>query len=505
MKDSGRYVLSIDGGTESVRAGVFDDAGRLVHSAASPYGTDFPKSGWAEQDPDEWWHCLGTASRRCLQEVGIPPSSVQGVCLDATTCTLVPLDTAGRVLRPAFLWMDVRAAEQARRIFETGHESLRYSPSGCNAEWMVCKALWMKEHEPEVYERTADLLEYTDWLVFKLTGTKALNINTVTQRWFYNDREWKFPADLYRQIGIPDLVERMPKRVVAGGEPVGGLTEEAAEHIGLQEGTPVFEGGGDAFVSLLGLGITASGPMAMVSGSSTVFVTQSDHEVHGEGLYGGFPDAVIPGLWLLEAGQTSSGSVLAWYKRNFLKDLPDDEAYALMDAEAQSIPPGSGGLVMITDFQGNRSPYSDSSVRGALWGLSLATSRAEIFRAIMEGVAYGAEQIRRTFEGHGIEIREFVACGGATKSELYMQIISDVTGLPIRLTKVPEAPLLGGAILAAAGCGWYRDVFEAAERMVHTSRTFEPDGENHRRYLPFVEHHRRTYEGLGKLMRESAT
>ena len=362
---SSTCVMAIDAGTESVRVGLFDLAGNLLATAVHPYATAYPGAGWAEQDPDEWWAALVAATRACLDQASIQGKEIGGICVDATTCTLVPLGPDGRHLRPALLWMDVRAAEQAQRICQTAHPALCYSPAGCNAEWMLSKVLWLSENEPDNYAGTAHFLEYTDWLIYRLTGCLALNLNTTTQRWYYNARNWGWPGDLFEAVGLPGLTRKFPTEIVPAGVKVGHLLPEVARLLGLSDkhDTPVFQGGGDAFIGLLGLDVTEPGKVGLITGSSNVIGSFVDQEFHATGVFGAFPDAVIPGLWLVEAGQVSTGSVLAWFKRYFALDLPPQVAYAILDGEAAQILPGAGGVIVLDHFQGNRTPYTDSESR----------------------------------------------------------------------------------------------------------------------------------------------
>lgn len=495
-------LLSIDGGTESIRAGCFTMDGRLISSAASAYSTTFPRSGWAEQNPSEWRESLISAVRRCLSAPAVSADAVVAIGLDGTTCTLVALGSDLEPVRPALLWMDVRAGEQARRTTESGSHVLSYCPGGCNAEWMVPKALWLREHEADAYERTAVFVDYPDWLVLELTGCVCLNRNTATQRWFYNDRMWKLPHDLYSRLSMNDVADRIPTEIVPAGDIVGELCGSMAEALGLPAGIPVVEGGGDAFVALTGMGVTEPGRMGLVAGSSNVVAAYSQSEVHAPGLYGGFPDAMMPGLWLVEAGQASAGSVLSWFKRTFARDLPEEAAYEVLDSEAARVPPGAGGLVALETFQGNRSPYADSRARGALWGLSLSTDRAQVFRSLIEGIACGTAQIIDLYRSHDLGGGEIVACGGALKSDLYMQIMCDATGVPISVPAVADAALLGGAVLAAAGIEEYGSIGEAAAAMVRAQPTYEPDAQAHAEYAVLVERQRRTYHQLKDLMHE---
>ncbi len=494
------YIMAIDGGTESVRVGIFDLEGHLISQAAHGYKTYYPRSGWAEQDPDEWWTALIAAVHGALDNSALRANDIAGLCTDATTCTLIPVDAKFRHLRRAFLWMDVRAADQANRIHRTEHPALCYSMSGVNAEWMLPKTLWLKENEPEIYERTVSFVEYQDWLVYRLTGRLVLNLSTSTHRWFYNARAWKWPVDLWEVLGLSDLAEKVPDEVLGAGEPIGPIGVEAVEDLGLSPSTQVFQGGADAFVALPGLGITGPGKVGLIAGSSNVVAAYTDREVHGPGILGAFPDAMVPGLWLMEGGQVSTGSILAWFKRNFASDLPEESAYDLLNAEAAEIQPGSGGLVALDYFQGNRTPYTDSMARGVLWGLSLHTSRAHIYRALMEGIAYGTHHALETMSDMGGDVAGVTACGGATNSDLYMGIISDVCGVPISLTEEPEASLLGCAVLAAAGLGVYADTAEASRSMVRIAKTYEPDRAAHETYRFYFDLYKETYPRLKELM-----
>jgi ribulokinase len=438
----------------------------------------------------------------CLVKAPVRAADICAIALDATTCTLLALGADMQPLLPALLWMDVRAASQAERIFATAHAqaALAYSPAGCNAEWMLCKALWLAENEPELYARTAHFIEYTDWLVYRLTGRLALNLNTVTQRWYYNGRTWKFPTSLYEQLGLTDLINKIPQEVIPAGQAVGTLLPEVARQLGLSETTIVYQGGGDAFIGLLGLNVTRPGKIGLITGSSNVLAGFIADEFHQSSLYGAFPDAVVPGLFLVEGGQSSTGANLAWFKRTFTQDLPEYDAYHILDQEASTVPPGAGGLMALDYFQGNRTPYTDSKARGAIWGLSLSSSRGQVFRALMESIAFGSRLILEALAENGNPVEQIYACGGATRSDLFMQIYADVCGIPISVVKVPDAPLLGDAVLAFTGLGVYADLGEAAEAMVKFERHFQPNPQFSQEYKFYFELYKDTYHQLKGLM-----
>ena len=502
------YVLGIDAGTEAIKAGIFDLAGKLIVSQSCPYRTYFPRPGWAEQDPNEWWTSLVQAVRSCLATAPVDPQDIIGLSADATTCTLIPIKADGQELRRALLWMDVRATAQAAKLFDTGHATLRYSLAGVSAEWMPAKALWLKENEADAYNRADYLIEFTDWLAYRLTGRITLNINTITQRWFYHTPSGGWPLDFYAEVGLDDVEAKLPADILTVGEVVAGLSAAAAAELGLPAHIPVAASGGDAFIGLLGLGVTSPGELGVIMGSSNVLAGLSAQEFHAPGIFGAFPDALMPGLSSVEGGQVSTGSILSWFKRNFAGGLAEEakrkgvSIYQLLDREATQIPLGSEGLIVLDYFQGNRTPHTDSLARGAVWGLSLQASRGHVFRALMEGIAYGLNDILETFTRQDYLISRIIACGGATQSPLFMQIYADVLGKPIYLTHEPEASLLGSAVVAAVGAKAYPDLVQAANQMVRISGEYQPDLERHRAYQFYAKKYQETYQQLKPLMHQ---
>ncbi len=507
---TGPYVMGIDFGTESVRVGLFDLEGRPAVFASQTYPLRHPHPGWAEQQPEEWWAALVTASRAALEQSGIPKEAILGVGADCTSCTVVAMDAQFRPLRPAIIWMDVRAAEQARRIARTGHPALKYNGYGnVSAEWLPCKALWLKENEPAVYDQARYIGEFIDWLTQRLTGEWVGSINNTSIRWYYDRAEGGWPEDFYAQIGLADLLPRFPHPILDMGQVAGTLRPDVAEELGLQPGIPVAEGGADAFVAMIGLNVLRPGKMAFITGSSHLHLGQSATPLHAQGIFGAYTDAVLPGQYTVEGGQISTGSVVKWFKDNFAgKEAAEAQArgvdvYTVLTEKAQAVPPGSEGLIVLDYWQGNRTPYVDPEARGIVRGLSLAHGTGHLFRAIMEGVAYGTEHILRTFRANGYVVEEMVAAGGPTKSPLWMQIHADVSNVPITLTEVPDAPALGSAILAAVAADLFPDVQTAADAMVHVRRQIQPDPEMHQRYRFFVEQYIATYPPLQPLIQET--
>ncbi|MDQ6920394.1 MAG: FGGY-family carbohydrate kinase [Candidatus Dormibacteraeota bacterium] len=504
----GPYLLGIDYGTESARVGIFDTAGRPLAFAANGYRLSHPHPGWAEQNPDEWWAALVRSTQEAMKLAGVEADAIAGISHDCTTCTVVAMDRADRVLRPAIMWMDVRAADQARRIAESKHPCRKYNGGGpVSAEWYPSKALWLKERESETYRQAAHIVEATDWLTFRLTGRWTAGINAASLRAYYDRDAGGWPADFYEEIGLGDALEKLPPEVLDLGAPVGGLSKQAAEDLGLKAGTPVAQGPADAWAAQIGLNVVEPGKMALITGSSHVLTGQSDRALNGRGFFGAYTDAVVPGQYTVEGGQVSTGSVLKWYRDNFCRDLVAEaerrgvSAYELLNEQSKELPPGSEGLIVLDYWQGNRTPHVDPEARGVVWGLSLHHTRAHVYRAIQEGICYGTAHILRAMSAAGFEVRQFVACGGGTKSRAWMQMHADATGVPITLTEVPDAAVLGSAVLASVGAGVFASIQEAAGAMVRDKDMIEPDKDRHETYQFYVDAYAETYPRLQELVR----
>jgi ribulose kinase len=342
------HVLGIDFGTESVRVGIFTLAGYPVTFATHAYPTTFPRSGWAEQSPHDWWIALVHATRQAISQSGLPKEAIAGIGADCTSCTVLSLDANFQPLRPALLWMDVRAASQARAIAASGQPALKYNGYGnVSAEWFPCKALWLKQNEPETYARAAHTGECIDWLTQRLTGRWVGSIDTASIRAYYDRDNGGWPADFYGAIGLDDLLPKLPAEVLDMGTVVGGLLPAVAAELGLPANIPVAAGGADAFVAMIGLNVVAPGKMAFITGSSHLLLGQSAQPFHGKGIFGTYTDAVVPGQYTVEGGQVSTGSIVKWLRDNFCANEAQIAAqrgvdtYTVLNEMAAAIPPGS--------------------------------------------------------------------------------------------------------------------------------------------------------------------
>ncbi len=495
------YVIGVDGGTESVRATVFDLAGRRIASAAAPYATQFAPGARAEQDPEAWWSALGVAVRRSVDEAGVSVHDIDALCPATTCCTVVALDEAARPLRPAIIWMDVRAGDEADRVLATGDAALALNGAGLgpvSAEWMIPKALWLARHEPETFRAAHTICEYQDFIAWRLTGRRAASLNNASIRWHYRNDAGGWPDSLLDALDLGELRAKWPDEVLAPGAAIGRLTARAADHLGLAETVLVVQGGADALIGMIGLAVARPGQLALITGSSHLQFAVGDTAAHVPGLWGSYADAVYPGRTILEGGQTSTGSIIAWLRR-LGGDTLDLDA---LNLEAARLEPGADGLLMLDHFQGNRTPYTDPLSRGAITGLSLHHTAAHLFRAMLEAIGFGTRAIIDRMAEAGCGAAEITAGGGATRSPLWLQIHADTSGLPVVVPEVAEAPSLGAAVLAAHGAGHFASIDEGIAAMVRPGRRIEPIAANVARYEAIYRRYVALYPAL-KPLREA--
>lgn len=505
-----KYVMGFDGGTGGIRVGIYDIDGYELAYHHTEYKTYHRHENWAEQDPNEWWEKFGEASNKVLEKANISGEDIVSISYDVTSCSVVLSMADGTPVRDSLIWMDVRASKEAKDIATSNHDILRFNGYGnVSAEWMPSKALWLKRNERENYDKADVVCEYADWISFKLTNQWNGNINNAATRWYYDEPNGGFPVDFYTMIGLEDVIKKFPPITKQLGDNLGTLTKEAAEHLGLSDNTIVGQGGIDAFIGMLGLGVDEPGKISLITGSShliTGLVKEEDYNYKPRGMFGPYPNNLIKGLGMIEGGQTSSGSIISWFKNEIAKDLIDNSnAYDILNDEARKVPVGSDGLLVLDWWQGNRTPYIDANVKGMIYGLQLRHTRGHIFRAIMEGIAFGTENVFASFRENGYPVDEIYIGGGTTNSDLFMQIHADVSNVKINVPKNPQSMTLGSALLAAVAAGWYDDVHEAAAHMVTYEKVIKPNPDNHKKYKELFEYYQSTYPEIKQWMHAMPT
>lgn len=490
-------VIGVDVGTESCRVGLFDETGKLIGQSSAGYTTNYPQTGHVEQNPADWWSCMGRACQETLATSGVDVDKVIGLCIDTTACSVVLLDENKEPLQPCILYNDARSAPQCRKIIELGRgdshlEVCNAGRGPISAEWMLPKCLWVKENDAALWSSTRHVCEKNDYLNYRLTGRLVASGCNVAARWNWDaaeavrtgaDSRSGRPVSLLQRLDMEELLDKWPQECVAMGESVGQLSAVAAEHLGLRAGVPVTQGGPDAYVGMIGLGCIEPGQMALITGSTHLHLCVSDSPNTHRGIWGAYKGAPLAHLCFAEGGQSSTGSMVAWARR-LLRGQGDAAAlsYQTLDAEAAAVPAGCEGLLCLETFQGSRTPRTDPLARGALVGLSLFHTRGHVWRALLESVCYGTKSCLDAMEAAGHASREILVAGGATRSPLWLQMHSDVVGKPVVVGEFDNAPLLGSAVLAAVGAGLYPTVQAAVRAMVRQTKRVEPDMTAHEVY-----------------------
>ena len=519
------YLLGIDVGTGSARAGLFDKTGEMVASDKRDITLWREGGDIAEQSSSEIWASVCGAVRGAVEKAGIDPSLVAGIGFDAT-CSLVVLGEGGKPLpvgrsgnpeRNIIVWMDHRAIGQAERINATRHKVLDYVGGVISPEMETPKLLWLKENLPETYNAAWQFFDLADFLGWRATGDLARSTCTVTCKWTYLAHESRWDPDYFRLIGLGDLPDRdfasIGQRIVPPGTPLGqGLSAEAAAELGLRPGIPVGAGLIDAHAGGIGT-VGAEGEpennLGYVFGTSSCTMTTTRDPVFIPGVWGPYFQAMVPGMWLNEGGQSAAGAAID----QLLSFHPAaSEAKQAAKAAGRSLPgwlaeraresagnPSEAvklarGLHVVPEFLGNRAPFADPHARAVIAGLGMEQdvgNLVALYIAGICGIGYGLRQILETQDAAGAKIERIMISGGAGQDPLVRQLLADAAGRPVLGSRVEEPVLLGAAILGAVASGLHPDIVAAMGAMSGTSDSYPPkDGaiaaEHEKRYRAFL-------------------
>ncbi len=481
------YLMGIDVGTTSARALIIDEQGNVIGSGVTEYPLDTPRPNWAEQDPHDWWAGTVASIREAMAEAGISGEAIEGVGLSGQMHGSVFLDAKDEVVRPAILWCDQRTAKQCETITETVGEKELVAET-CNpvlTGFTAPKIIWLREEEPENFERVRKVLLPKDYVRLRLTGEYATEVSDASGTSLLNVPERRWSELILERLELsPELLPE----VYESPEVTGAITAEAAQETGLVEGTLVVGGAGDQAAGGVGNGIVQTGVVSSTTGTSGVVFAHLDAPVMDEGLRTHTFCHAAPGKWHVMGVMLSAGGSLRWVRdtlcaeeRAAAEEMGRDP-YELMTEEAARAPVGSEGLVFLPYLSGERTPYPNPNARGVFFGLSLRHQKAHIIRAVMEGVAYGLRDSLSIIEEMGVQVEQVRASGGGARSELWRQIQTDVTGRPHSLINVDEGPAYGVALLAAVGAGIYDSVEDACSATIRVVETADVNEEHRALY-----------------------
>jgi xylulokinase len=483
------YFMGIDTGTFESKGVLVDQNFKVIAVSAHPHGMDNPKPNHFEHDAEAvWWHDFCVISRDLLAQSGIDPKDIKALGASALGADCLPVDEQCRPLRKAILYgIDARAVDEMEQLTELyGQEQIKawYGRPLCSSDVMP-KILWIKNKEPEVYEKTHKFLTGSSYLTAKLTGRYTV------------DRFLGLSSfnPLYRPDGTPDEELCKPicrpdqlAEVLSTIDVAGRITPEAADETGLAEGTPVIVGTDDSGAEAISAGVLEPGDMMLQIGSSVYMFLCSDRLVSDDRVWR--EEFIIPGTFDISAGTNTAGTLTRWYRDQLFPDVTQvadktgKNAYELMMHGIADIPPGSGGLVTLPYFAGERTPINDPMAKGVIFGLTLEHTRAHLYRSALESVGFAINQHFRIFREHRVPVRKIMATGGGTKNPLWLQMIADITGEIIRTPENTIGASFGDAMMAAMGIHYFSSYGDLAA-VVEEGASYAPDPEKHRIYQKY--------------------
>ena len=491
-----RVVIGLDVGTTGARALVVDETGEVVAQGAAEYGTATPRPGWTEQNPQDWWEGATVALREAAAAAG---GEVVGLGLTGQMHGSVFLDSAHDVIRPALLWNDQRTVEQCAAITSAVGEERLLEIAGNPAltGFQAPKILWLRDNEPENYERVSTVLLPKDYVRLRLTGELATDASDAAGTLLLDVRRRDWSSDILSALSLP--YGWLP-RVYEGPEVAGKLRPEAAAELGLPAGIPVAAGGGDNAAAAVGTGIIREGLLNSSIGTSGVLFAHTDEfRPDPSGRIHAFCHAV-PGKYHLMGVTLSAGGSLAWWRRV----LGGDRQYAEMADEASKVQPGAEGLLFLPYLSGERTPHLDPEARGAFFGLNARHTQAHMTRALMEGVVFSLRDSLEIMRGLGVGAQEVRATGGGARDPLWRQMQADVYGATVVRTRADEGPAYGAALLGGVAAGLYSTVEEACEHVSLRDERTEPNYAAAAVYNEYYEAYRSLYPATADTMHRLA-
>jgi xylulokinase len=463
-----QYLLGIDVGTGGTRALVIDTDGRIAASATEehqPFAT--PQIGWAEQHPEDWWRATSLAVRKALAAAKLKPDQIACVGFSGQMHGAVLLDAAGKVVRPALIWCDVRTEKQCsdlnQRIGAERIIQLTCNPALPN--FTLTKLLWVREHEPENWGRVRSIMLPKDYVRFRLTGERAIDVADASGTLMLDvaRRQWSgeiLNATAIDRALLPSLHE--------SPDVCAKVSTAGADATGLASGTPVVAGAGDQAAGATGMGIVQPGSVSATIGTSGVVFAATDRPaLDPKGRLHTFCHAV-PGRWHVMGVTQAAGLSLRWFRDQFLAASGQNgiDPYDTLTAAAATIPAGSDGLLWTPYLMGERTPHLDGAARAALVGLTASHTRAHVVRAILEGVAFSLKDTFSIFEEMNVPVKSIRLGGGGARSPLWRQIQADVYGHEVEIVEAEEGAAYGAAILAGVGAGVWPTVDAACQSVV---------------------------------------
>ena len=506
---SKKYLIGLDVGTSGAKCIIADSEGTVVASSTQEYPLYTPKPGWAEQDPKDWWDAVVRGLKVILEKSKVNPADIAGISYSGQMHGLVALDENNEVIRPSILWCDQRTQAQCDWITEKAgglEKLLTYTNNRMLTGYTGGKILWLRDEEPENFKRMKLFVCPKDYIRFRMTGKLGMDVSEASGTGFFDTKNRRWSDELIAIAGLDKAIFPVAHESI---ELAGTVTAACAQETGLPEGLNCYYGGGDAVIQTTGAGLVKQGILGVVIGTSGNVSMALDHFEHN-------PNGDLqmfcgnePGLWLAFGCTLTSGGAYRWYK----DELCEAEAvkakaegrnvFDVMGEIAEQSVPGSNGVVFTPYLTGERCPYPDPNARGAFYGLTLGTKKADITRSVMEGVTYSLKQLVDIF-GNFAENEKVYASGGGSVSALWRQMQADIFDLPVyTMSAASEGGAYGAVMVAGVGAGIWKDLGEAVKVIKAETETL-PNPANQPAYNKTFKVYEKIYHALKPVYDTSA-
>lgn len=490
-------LLGVDLGTGGCKLTLINAKGEIIGSNFTEYKTYYPRHGWSEQNPEDWYRTFLVTMANLLRETGCKGSNVIAMAVDASTHNAVLTGKQGEILRPCIMWTDQRSIKQVLDLEKRrGEEILRITYNKVNPTWTLPQLLWLRENEPELIDRVERLFFTKDYLRYRLTGTWETDHIDAQGSMLFDGSRREWSSELIQEIGLPHSA--FPP-ILSPTTIAGPLTANAARESGLLEGTPVIVGTSDTAAEDYGAGAIypGQGIVKMATAGNVCIMSDAPHPT-AKGF--NYPH-VVDGLWYILGATNSCASANRWM-RDTLGHWEIEAAarsgkspFQHMDEEAAAAPVGSSGLFFHPYLLGERSPYFDPYLRASFVGATMSHQKAHFFRSVLEGIAYSLRDSLQVISEMGLSFRDLRVIGGGAKSPLWRRIIADVMGMTVMVPKAGDASF-GSALIAGVGIKLFPDTQTAAERCVQFTDEIVPNIENHEKYSNYFTIYRKIHERL---------
>ncbi|HAJ96725.1 MAG TPA: xylulokinase [Ruminococcus sp.] len=495
------YVIGVDLGTSGTKTVLFNETGKVIASHTIEYPMYQPKNGYAEQNPLDWRNAVFNTIKAVMQKSGISPDEVKGIGLSGQMHGLVMLDKDNNVIRNSIIWCDQRTAKECEEMTQKvgADRMIATTANPAMTGFTASKILWVRNHEPENYDKCRHILLPKDYVRFCLTGDYATEVSDASGMQLLDIPSRQWSDEVLEKL---DIDKSLLAKVYESPEITGTISEAVAKECGLKAGTIVVGGAGDNAAAAVGTGVVMDGKAFTTIGTSgVVFAHTSEVTIDPKGRVHTFCCAV-PDCWHVMGVTQGAGLSLKWFRDQFCAtekataELMGVDPYYLTDKACLESPIGANKLLYLPYLMGERTPHLDANARGVFFGLSGMHTKRDMLRAVMEGVTYSLRDCVEVFREMNVNVSDMMACGGGGSSPVWRQMLADLYGCPVKTLESKEGPALGVAILAMVGAGIYSNVPEACNAVIRVNNIQEPIPENIPEYEKYYQLYKSIYPAL---------